>query len=160
MAESKTIPIEKYHTSFHNWNFNANHLGRCGAEQTVLCVGIKSSSLCALRRLNGRWRIQSLASNHFRWAAYRWAITIELCPLFNSLEWQNAVARAFIIDMVSVSKANHPSIVPTIAHQFGLCVLCMHNLAAIHLIWLVCGWKWLFIGHSSLAPQSWNWGWS
>lgn len=29
----------------------------------------------------------------------------------------------------------------------------MHNLAAIHLIWLVCGLKLLFIGHSSLAPR-------
>lgn len=29
--------------------------------------------------------------------------------------------------------------------------MCMHNLAAIHLIWLVCGLKLLFNGHSSLA---------
>lgn len=46
-----------------------------------------------------------------------------IMPTFQFTRWPNAVARAFIIDMVSVSvsKMKHPSIVRTISHHFGLC---------------------------------------
>lgn len=95
MAESKTIPIDKYHTSFQ---IECLIPTRWSIRTAWSCASTNSVMLCVLR-MSGDFRFPT----HFRWT-----ITIELYLLFNSLDGK-VLSREFIIDMVSVLKTKHPS---------------------------------------------------